>query len=107
MLRDPSRLAQMALAWVWTTALGLLVVPDVNMIPNGRSGSAGRPGQASASPNRSSKESRLSPDRSAAVGSSASSPVTATHWRSGPAATTIDAYLGWVMAATHWDLSMK
>ena len=60
MLRGPSRLAHTALAWVCTTALGLLVVPDVNMMPNGSSGSAGRPGHAEASPNSSSKDSRVS-----------------------------------------------
>ncbi len=42
MLRGPMRLAQIALAWVWTTALGRLVVPDVNMMPNGSIGSMGR-----------------------------------------------------------------
>jgi hypothetical protein len=50
MLRGPVRLAQMALAWVCTTALGLLVVPEVNMMQKGSIGSTGRPGQFAASP---------------------------------------------------------
>ena len=54
MLRGPMRLAQTALAWVWTTAFGLLVVPEVNMIPNGRSGSIARPVHDAPSPRRSS-----------------------------------------------------
>ena len=36
--------AQSALAWVWTTALGREVVPEVYMIPAGSIGSIGRPG---------------------------------------------------------------
>ena len=44
MLSGPTRLAQIALAWVCTTALGRDVVPEVNMIPTGSIGSAGRPG---------------------------------------------------------------
>ena len=51
MLRGPVRLAHTALAWVWTTALGRLVVPEVNMIPNGSIGSAGRPAQSASSAN--------------------------------------------------------
>ena len=62
---------------------------------------------SSASPNRSSNESSVSPDRSAPAASPESSAVTATHCSAGPASTTIDAYFGWVMAATHWALSMK
>ena len=50
MLLGPTRLAQMALAWVCTTALGREVVPEVYMIPTGSIGSAGRPGKPSSSP---------------------------------------------------------
>ena len=46
MLAGPMRLAQSAFAWVWTTALGREVVPDVNMMPAGAIGSAGRAGSA-------------------------------------------------------------
>ena len=56
MLRGPMRLAHTAFACVCTTAFGLLVVPEVNMIPNGRSGSIARPGHDAASPRRSSNE---------------------------------------------------
>ena len=50
MLRGPMRLAHTALAWVCTTAFGRLVVPEVNMIPKGSIGSAGRGVQSSAAP---------------------------------------------------------
>ena len=50
MLRGPVRLAQIALAWVWTTAFSRLVVPEVNMIPKGSIGSGSRPDQSPASP---------------------------------------------------------
>src|SRR4051812_25158011 len=50
MVRGPLRLAQIAFACVCTTALGLLVVPDVNIIPKGSIGSIARPGHAVASP---------------------------------------------------------
>ena len=52
MLRGPVRLAQIALAWVCTTAFGRLVVPDVNMIPNGSIGSGVRGTQSDASAKR-------------------------------------------------------
>ena len=48
------RLAHTAFACVCTTALGLLVVPDVNMIPNGASARSARPAHEAASPRRSS-----------------------------------------------------
>src|SRR4051812_28246058 len=98
MLRGPRRLAQIALACVCTTAFGRFVVPDVNMIPNGSIGSAGRPAHADDSAaNRSSNRS-VPPSPS---------PVTAIHFSVGAASTTIDANCGWVIAATHWALLAK
>ena len=44
MLFGPTGSAQIALAWVCTTALGREVVPEVYMIPTGSIGSVGRPG---------------------------------------------------------------
>src|SRR4051812_36686780 len=99
MLRGPSRLAQIAFACVCTTALGRLVVPDVNMIPNGSIGSAGRPAHALGSAaNSASNESNVSP---------APSPVTAIHFNAGAASATMDANWGWVIAATHCALLAK
>ena len=81
MLRGPIRLAQTALACVCTTALGLFVVPDVNMIPNGRSGSmrAARPARGVAAQVVEGVEAvrrLVAVRRLAAV-----SPITATHFR--------------------------
>ena len=50
MLVGPTLAAQRALAWVCTTAFGREVVPDVNMMPTGAIGSAGRSGQSASSP---------------------------------------------------------
>lgn len=102
-MRGPVRLAQMALACVCTTALGLLVVPEVNMIPNGSIGSTARPAHASASSaNRSAKATTSATGASASTGS-----VTAIQRRSAPASATRAANSGWVMAATHCALSTK
>src|ERR1700730_12459186 len=100
MLRGPVRLAQMALAWVWTTALGRLVVPDVNMIPNGSMGTGARSTQWAASPKRVSNASKPWADSSVVGGSPLLSSVTAIHFNAGAAATTIAAYCGCVIAAT-------
>src|SRR5262245_40951393 len=100
MLRGPRRLAQIAFAWVCTTAFGRLVVPDVNMIPNGSMGSAGRPAQADGSAANSESNASNEPP-------SAPSPVTAIHFRAGAASATIDANWGWVIAAMHCALLAK
>ena len=92
------RLAQIALAWVCTTALGLLVVPDVNMIPKGSIGSTARPVQASASTEQVVERGRSA--SSVAAVSSLSSEARA-------ASATRSANSGWVMAATHWAFSAK
>src|SRR5437773_11145988 len=98
MLRGPVRLAQIALACVCTTALGRLVVPDVNMIPNGSIGSGARGVQSAASASRVSKESKPCAASASLGGSPLLSAVTAIHFNAGAAAPIIDAYCGWVMA---------
>src|SRR5207237_763475 len=107
MLRGPVRLAQIALACVCTTALGLLVVPDVNMIPNGTSGSMSRPPHSLTSPSNDAKGSQPWLRWSSEAGSPELSSVTAIHFKPGPASTTIAAYCGCVIAATHCALSTK
>jgi len=98
-VRGPVRLDQTALAWVWTTAFGRLVVPEVNMMPNGNIGSTARPAHAEASSaNRSAKAMR-----SPSTGPS----VTAIQRRSGPASATRSTNSGWVIAATHRACSTK
>jgi len=94
------RSAQIALACVWTTAFGRLVVPDVNMIPNGSIGSGARGVQSPTSAKSASNASNPWADSSAAAGSPLLSAVTAIHFNAGAAAATIAAYCGWVMAAT-------
>src|SRR5207244_2364904 len=84
--QGPVRLAQIALACVCTTAFGRLVVPDVNMIPNGNIGSAGRGVQSSASPESPSKVSKPWAASSAVAGSPLLSAVTAIHFSAGAAA---------------------
>ena len=99
MLRGPMRLAQTALACVCTTALGRLVVPDVNMIPNGSIGSAGRGVHSAASREQRVERARSRGPRSSSVaGSPLLSSVTAIHFSAGAAAATIAAYCGWVIA---------
>ncbi len=104
MLRGPVRLAQTALACVCTTALGRLVVPEVNMIPNGSMGSIGRRPSAApealVSANRPSKASKPTPVQPSAGASPPSSSVTAIHFRPRAASATMAANCGWVMAAT-------
>jgi hypothetical protein len=56
MLSGPTRVPHSVLACVCTTAFGRDVVPEVNMIPTGSIGSAGRGTNSSISANRSSKE---------------------------------------------------
>ena len=89
MLRGPVRLAQIALAWVCTTALGRLVVPDVNMIPNGSMGSVARPAQSPASAKSDPNASNPWAASSAVAGSPLLSSVTAIHFSAGAAAATI------------------
>jgi hypothetical protein len=100
MLRGPSRLAHTALACVCTTAFGRLVVPDVNMIPNGSIGSGARPGQLDGSANNEENDVCSCPACSAVAGSPLLSSVTAIHLSAGAASATIAANWGWVMAAT-------
>lgn len=100
MLRGPVRLAQIALACVCTTAFGRLVVPDVNMIPNGSIGSVARAVNSGAPPTSVSNASKPCAASAADAGSPLLSSVTAIHFRAGAAAATIAAYCGWVMAAT-------
>src|SRR5690606_38586239 len=97
--------AHRAFAWVCTTALGFEVVPEVNRMPAGSIGSAGRPSKASGSPISVSK----GPWPSSGVasgGAPESSSVTTTHPRSGPASATSAAYCGWVIAPTQpvWEM---
>src|SRR6478735_3144946 len=104
MLSGPTRVDQITLACVWTTALGRDVVPEVNMIPTGSIGSAARSGKDAPSPWRSAKGIRSAPivvgSASAFGASPLSSTVTAIHFRFWALAATISAYCGWVIAAT-------
>ena len=95
----PVRLAQIALACVCTTAFGRLVVPEVNMIPNGSIGSGARGVQSPASANRASNASKPWASSSSVAGSPLLSSVTAIHFNAGAAAAIIAAYCGWVIAA--------
>ena len=106
MLFGPTRAAQSALAWVWTTAFGREVVPEVNMTPTGSMGSEGRTGASTRSPNSESNRSKSSVTACAAD-SPESSGVTAIQCRSGPLSRTIAAYFGCVIAATAPVCSMK
>src|SRR3954467_5897677 len=107
MLRGPVRLAQIGLACVCTTAFGRLVVPDVNMIPNGSIGSGARGAKSAASPKRESNASKPCAASSALAGSPLLSPVTAIHFNAGAAAATLAAYCGCVIAATAPTCSAK
>ena len=93
--------------WVCTTALGLDVVPEVNMIPTGRRGSGLRAGTAAASPKSDSKSSKPWSSCSGVAGSPELSSVTTTQDSSGPASATTAANWGWVMAATAPECWMK
>jgi hypothetical protein len=57
MFSGPTRVPHSVLAWVWTTALGRDVVPEVNMTPTGSIGSGSRGTNASTSRNNESNES--------------------------------------------------
>ena len=95
------------LAWVCTTAFGLEVVPEVNMMPAGSNGSAGRCGASAGSPNSESNDSQPWAS-SSSVGTLSELPsVTTTQPRSGPASATRAANLGWVIAPTHCVWVMK
>ena len=105
MLSAPCRLAQIALAWVWTTAFGRDVVPDVYMMPTGAIGSASRSGQSAASPSR--LENAGCPwAASSAEGTSPElSSVTTIQPSSFACFATSPAYCGWVTAPTQraWE----
>src|SRR5690606_10909747 len=103
MLSGPTRDDQITLAWVCTTAFGRDVVPEVNMIPTGSIGSAGRAGSAAPSPVSSAKGKRSAPTPDGSAGSGASplsSAVTAIHFTPDALAATSSTYWGWVIAAT-------
>src|SRR5437773_2583657 len=99
MVRGPLRLAQIAFACVCTTAFGLLVVPDVNMIPKGSIGSTVRPGHAAASPRSSSNV--------VASSRAAPAPIVTTHPSPSPHSATCDANYASVIAPTHFVCSAK
>ncbi len=107
MFTGPTRPAHRALACVWTTALGREVVPEVNMIPAGSIGSAGRSGRASPSPNSVSKPSWPWSSCSGGAGSPLLSSVTTIHCSPGALCATIPASCGWVIAPTHRVCSAK
>ena len=73
-----------ALAWVCTTALGLLVVPEVNMIPNGRIGSMGT-APLRRRHRRTGRRRRRAVRRSASVAGRRCVVVTAIHFSAGAA----------------------
>ena len=103
MLSGPTRDAQITLACVCTTAFGREVVPEVNMIPTGSIGSAGRSGSAAPSPREVRERDPLAPpSRSCApaAGSPLSSAVTTIHFRCFAFAATSATYCGCVIAAT-------
>ena len=107
MFAGPLRAAQSALAWVCTTAFGRDVVPEVNMMPAGASGSGARSGSSSASAYSEAKSSCPCTSSSGGAASPPLSSVTITQPRSGTAEDTTTAYWGWVMAPTQPVFSTK
>jgi hypothetical protein len=110
MLSGPTREAQITFACVCTTAFGRDVVPEVNMMPTGSIGSAGRSGSAAASPTSSANAIRSAPPSNRArgeAGSPLSSSVTAIHFRCFACSATSSACCGWVMAATQRACAAK